>query len=51
MTNLVNFLEVVYEGIDEGIPEDIIYLDVAKAFDKVTYKRLVKKLQALEGRY
>ena len=30
--------------IDKGKPVDIIYLDFAKAFDKVPYQRLFKKL-------
>ena len=38
--------EEVYERIDEGKPLDVIYLDFAKAFDKVPHKRLAKKLQA-----
>ena len=29
--------------IDEGLPVDVIYLDFAKAFDKVQYKRPAKK--------
>jgi len=46
LTNLLEFFEEVYEMIDEGKPVDVIYLDFAKAFDKVPHKRLAKKLQA-----
>ena len=46
LTNLLEFFEEVYERIDEGKPVDVIYLDFAKAFDKVPHKRLAKKLQA-----
>ena len=35
LTNLLEFFEKVYEMIDEGKPVDVIYLDFAKAFDKV----------------
>jgi len=46
LTNLLEFFEEVYERIDEGNPVDVIYIDFAKAFDKVPHKRLAKKLQA-----
>jgi len=54
LTNLLEFFEEVYEKIVEGKPVDVIYLDFAKAFDKVPHKRLAKKLQAcgiIEGMY
>src|SRR6218665_2486396 len=46
LTNLLEFFEEVYEMIDEGKPVDVIYLDFAKAFDKVPHKSLARKLQA-----
>jgi len=46
LTNLLEFFEEVYDKIDQGKPVDVIYLDFAKAFDKVPHKRLAKKLQA-----
>lgn len=45
-TNLLEFLETVTRDADEGKPQDIIYLDFAKAFDKVPHRRLVKKMEA-----
>ena len=45
LTNLLEFLGKVTAGVDEGDPVDVIYLDFAKAFDKVPYQRLVKKWQ------
>jgi len=45
-TNLLEFFETVTEKADKGKAMDIIYLDFAKAFDKVPHKRLVKKLEA-----
>jgi hypothetical protein len=45
-TNLLEFMEVVTKEADEGKAVDIIYLDFAKAFDKVPFKRLISKLSA-----
>jgi len=44
LTNLLEFLEDVTLNIDEGRPVDVIYLDFSKAFDKVPYQRLFRKL-------
>ena len=46
LTNLLDFLEEVTATVDEGTPVDIIYLDFAKAFDKVPHQRLTHKLLA-----
>ena len=46
LTNLLEYLENVTKVLDEGDPLDVIYLDFAKAFDKVPHKRLIKKLEA-----
>ncbi len=46
-TNLLEFFEIVTEAVDEGSPFDIIFLDFAKAFDKVPVAPLLAKLQAL----
>ena len=45
-TNLLEFLEKITEMFDNNKPLDIIYLDFAKAFDKVPKQRLIKKLEA-----
>jgi hypothetical protein len=45
-TNLLEFMEVATKAVDEGLCMDVVYLDFAKAFDKVPKKRLVKKLRA-----
>ena len=47
LTNLLEFLHVVTEGLDKGEPIDVIYLDFSKAFDKVPHKRLMLKLKAM----
>lgn len=46
LTNLLDFFESVTEYLDDGQSVDIVYLDFAKAFDKVPHARLVKKLQS-----
>jgi Reverse transcriptase (RNA-dependent DNA polymerase)/Endonuclease-reverse transcriptase len=45
-TNLLEFMEVVTRAADEGKSVDIIYLDFAKAFDKVPIQRLIAKMSA-----
>ena len=53
LTNLLEFLDKVTRSVDAGNNMDILYLDFAKAFDKVPHYRLIKnsKHTALEGRY
>ena len=45
-TNLLLYLELLTSCIDKGLDIDVLYLDFAKAFDKVPQKRLLKKVQA-----
>ena len=45
-TKLLEFLEVT-KIYDEGDPLDIVYLDFAKAFDKVPHQRLLNKMRSL----
>jgi len=44
LSNLLSFLDEVIRSIDGGNAVDVIYLDFAKAFDKVPHRRLVMKL-------
>ena len=46
LTNLLLFLEDITKEIDEGKPLDLIYLDFAKAFDKVPHQRLLHKIKS-----
>ena len=45
-TNLLEFLEKITEMFDNNKPLGTIYLDFAKAFDKVPKQRLIKKFEA-----
>ena len=45
-TNLITYFDKVTELLDRGKSADVIYLDFAKAFDKVPVKRLLAKLRA-----
>ena len=46
LTNLLEFLDKVTGCVDSGENVDVIFLDFAKAFDKVPYKRLMLKLKS-----
>jgi len=45
-THLLEFMEEVTKAVDNGKPVDVVYLDFAKAFDKVPRRRLMEKLRA-----
>lgn len=47
LTNLLEFMQMVSDGLDEGEPMDVLYLDFSKAFDKVPHRRLLLKLEAM----
>jgi len=46
LTNLLEFLDRVTGCVDAGDSVDVIFLDFAKAFDKVPHRRLVSKLKS-----
>jgi len=46
LTNLLDFMEEVTRELDNGNCIDVVYLDFAKAFDKVPHRRLLSKLEA-----
>jgi hypothetical protein len=43
LSNLLEYLEELTRLVDQGHSVDIVYLDFAKAFDKVPHMRLIKK--------
>jgi len=45
-TNILEFLDMVTGVINQNGSVDVIFLDFAKAFDKVPHRRLLAKLQA-----
>ena len=47
LSNLLEYLEELTKLVDQGHSVDIVYLDFAKAFDKVPHIRLVKKCEGL----
>ena len=51
-TNLIEFFDKVGGWLDESQNVDVLYLDFAKAFDKVDHERLMVKLAAagVEGK-
>ena len=46
LSNLLEFLDKVTGCIDDGDSVDVNFLDFAKAFDKVSHRRLILKLRA-----
>ena len=47
LNEYVVFYFVEVTKLTEGLPVDIVYLDFQKAFDKVTYQRLLLQLKPI----
>ena len=46
MTNLLETLDVITNAVNKGKSVDLVLLDFAKAFDKVSHEKLLLKLEA-----
>jgi hypothetical protein len=44
---LIEFLDFITQSLDSGTPTDTVFLDFAKAFDKVPHRRLIEKMKAV----
>jgi len=47
-TNLMEFYETVTEKFDNNEPVDILYFDLARAFDTVPHTRVLYKLKEIQ---
>ena len=47
LSNLLEYLEELTRLVDAGHAVDIVYVDFAKAFDKVPHMRLIRKCEGL----
>ena len=47
VTNLLEHIDIISGALNKGFSVDVIYLDFAKAFDRVPHKRLVLKLASI----
>jgi len=45
LSNLLLFLDKVLRSVNEGYSVDVVFPDLAKAFDKVPYKRFMEKFK------
>ena len=41
----VVFMEIVTNQVDKGLPVDVVYLDLFKAFDKVPHNHLIIEIK------
>ena len=38
-------MDILTKSLDQGVPVDVIYVDLQKAFDTVLYKHLLYKIK------
>ena len=46
LSNLLEFLDKVTRAMDKGVSVNAVFLNFAKAFDKIPHGRLIEKLKA-----
>ena len=46
ITNLLETLDIITNAVNKGYSVDLLLLDFAKAFDKVSHDKLLLKLEA-----
>ena len=51
ITNLLETLDTITDAVNKGYSVDLTLLDLAKAFDKVSHKKLIFKLKNLICQY
>ena len=47
VTNLIEFFDDITDKLDNGEPVDILYFNMAKAFDTVLHTNLIAKMRSL----
>jgi hypothetical protein len=46
VTNLLETIDTITEAMNRGFSSVVVFMDFAKAFDKVSHRALIKKLEA-----
>ena len=41
----IHVMDILTKSLDQGVPVDVVYMDLQKAFDTVPHKRLLHKIK------
>ena len=44
-TQLLHVMDILTKSLDQGVPVDVIYIELQKAFESVPHKRLLYKIE------
>ena len=44
-TQMLHVMDILTKSLDQGMPVDVVYMDLQKAFDIVPHKRLLYKIK------